>query len=70
MDDATAAWIAQNKKVCTCLAITRKTIDEAIAAGASTVAEVNRRTRAGSGHCKGRQCGPKIQAILDEKGPR
>lgn len=66
MDDATAIWIAQNKKVCTCLAITRKTIDEAIAAGATTVEQVNKRTGAGRGGCRGRQCGPRITEILKE----
>ena len=66
MDDVTARWIAQNKKVCTCLGITRKSIDAAIAAGATTVAEVNKKSGAGRGGCRGRQCGPRIQAILDE----
>ena len=65
MDDATKKWLAQNKRVCTCLGMTRKVIDQAIADGAKTVGDVNKRTGAGRGSCGGKGCGPRIKKILE-----
>ena len=68
MDEATKKWLAQNTKVCTCLGITRKTIDAAIDKGATTLGDVNKRTGAGRGSCGGKGCGPRIKIILEECG--
>lgn len=65
MDDATQKWIAQNRRVCTCLGMTRKVIDTAIADGATSVEEVKKRTGAGRGSCGGKGCGPRIKKILE-----
>lgn len=55
-------------KVCTCLSVSRKTIKEAIADGASTVAEVQKATRVGSGACRGKNCTIKIVRLLQDAG--
>ncbi len=52
-------------KVCICKGISRKTIKEAIKAGADSLEEVQRVTGAGSGGCKGNRCGPKIKELLE-----
>ena len=52
-------------KVCICKSITRATIKAAIANGADTVEKVNAATGAGSGSCKGRRCGPKIEELIE-----
>ncbi|MFW2491148.1 (2Fe-2S)-binding protein [Clostridium chromiireducens] len=51
-------------KTCTCKAIPRSKIKEAIRNGASTVKEVQAATGAGSGACKGRNCSPRIYELL------
>lgn len=51
-------------KTCTCRQISRASIKKAIQNGCSTVEEVNRVTGSGSGACKGRNCGPRIQTLL------
>lgn len=53
-------------KVCTCRSITRKTIKEAILNGAHTFPEVKAATRAGTGACGGKGCGPRIVKLLKE----
>lgn len=55
-------------KVCTCLSISKKTMKDAIREGASTVAEVKEKTRAGSGACRGKNCTVKIVKLLQEAG--
>jgi bacterioferritin-associated ferredoxin len=49
--------------VCSCRAVTDRTVDAAIASGASSVREVAERCGAGS-RCGG--CWPALQALLDE----
>lgn len=51
-------------KVCLCKAINRAAIKKAIAEGAKTVEEVQKKTGAGSGSCKGRRCTPKIEELI------
>ena len=53
-------------KVCTCRSITRKTIKEAIFNGAHTFPAVKEATRAGTGACGGKGCGPRIVKLLAE----
>lgn len=53
-------------KVCTCRAITRAQIKEAIKAGAHTVEAVAQETGATLGGCKGFRCKEKIQDLIDE----
>lgn len=53
-------------KTCTCKLITRAKIKEAIKKGASTIAEVQKATGAGSGPCKGKNCTPRIQDLLNQ----
>lgn len=52
-------------KVCICKAIPRSKIKEAIKSGATTVEEVNKIVGSGSGGCKGRRCGPKIEELIN-----
>jgi bacterioferritin-associated ferredoxin len=49
--------------VCSCRAVTDRTVDAAIASGASTVRDVAERCGAGS-RCGG--CWPELQRLLDE----
>jgi bacterioferritin-associated ferredoxin len=53
-------------KTCTCKAISRAKIKEAIKNGASTINEVQEVTGAGSGACKGRNCSPRINELLKQ----
>lgn len=53
-------------KTCTCKLITRAKIKEAIKNGASTLEEVQKVTGAGSGACKGANCSPRINQILEQ----
>jgi bacterioferritin-associated ferredoxin len=53
--------------VCSCLAVTHRTIGAAVAAGARTVEEVVARCEAG-GRCGG--CWPELQRLVDELGER
>lgn len=52
-------------KVCTCKAISRAKIKEAIKNGALTLEEVQRITGAGNGACGGKRCTPKILELLE-----
>lgn len=49
--------------VCSCRAVTDRTVDAAIASGATTVRDVAERCGAGS-RCGG--CWPELQRLLDE----
>ena len=53
-------------KVCTCRSITRKNIKEASLDGAQTYPEEKEATRAGTGACGGKGCGPRIVKLLAE----
>ncbi len=52
--------------ICICKGIPLRTIIKALD-GASTVADVNRKTGSGSGGCRGERCGPKIKILLKKK---
>ena len=53
-------------KTCTCKLITRAKIKDAIKNGATTLEKVQKATGAGSGPCKGKNCSPKINDILEQ----
>jgi bacterioferritin-associated ferredoxin len=53
--------------VCICNKIRRGVIQRAIAGGASTLEEVRRRTRAATGPCGAKRCGPVIARMLSER---
>jgi len=53
-------------KTCTCKLITRAKIKEAIKNGASTLADVQKATGAGSGSCNGTNCSPRINELLKQ----
>jgi NAD(P)H-nitrite reductase large subunit len=52
------------KVVCICNKIRRGVIQKAIAAGATSLDEVRRRTRAATGPCGAKRCGPVIAGML------
>lgn len=62
-DPVLAEAARRAKKVCNCKSITVGAIEDAVAAGASNLAEVTARTEAGSGCGK---CGERIEEMLDE----
>ena len=53
-------------KVCTCRAVSRATIKEAIKGGAHTVEDVAQKTGATLGGCRGFRCKEKIEDLIDE----
>ena len=52
------------KVVCLCNKIRRGVIQRAIAAGAKSLDDVKRATRAGTGPCGAKRCGPVIAQML------
>lgn len=50
--------------VCICNKIRRGVIQKAISAGATSLDEVRRRTRAATGPCGAKRCGPVIAGML------
>lgn len=56
--------IGEPHTVCRCEEVTAADVDAAIAAGARTLGDVKRRTRAGMGMCQGRWCSPALRGML------
>lgn len=52
------------KVVCICNKIRRGVIQKAIGSGATTLDEIRRRTRAATGPCGAKRCGPVIAEML------
>jgi NAD(P)H-nitrite reductase large subunit len=59
--------IDEDKHLCRCEEVTEKEIRQAIQAGARSVAEIKRWTRAGMGICQGRSCRRLVERILVEE---
>lgn len=53
-------------KVCTCKAITKSKIKDAIKAGATTVEQVSKATGACTGGCHGYRCSSKIDELIKQ----
>ena len=67
-DDAVRrAVIDSYKVVCLCNKIRKGIIEKAIRGGARTFEDVRRRTRAGTGPCGAKRCGPVIRELLENK---
>ncbi|MGD9763235.1 MAG: (2Fe-2S)-binding protein [Candidatus Binatia bacterium] len=67
-DDALRrAIIDSYKVVCICNKIRKGVIEKAIRSGATSFADVKRRTRAGTGPCGAERCGPVIRGMLEKK---
>lgn len=58
------AVIDSYKIVCICNKIRRGVIDRAIAGGATSIDDIRRRTRAATGPCGSKRCGPVIKGML------
>lgn len=56
-----------DRYICRCEEVTEKEIRDAIRAGARTVVEIKRWTRAGMGICQGRSCRRLTERILAEE---
>jgi NAD(P)H-nitrite reductase large subunit len=54
------------KIVCKCRSIRKSVFLKNIKAGIHTVAALKKATGAGTGTCKGKECTPKIEALLRE----
>ena len=52
------------KPICLCCGIQQKVVARHISAGVRTVAALQQKTGAGSGSCLGKQCTPKIEALI------
>jgi NAD(P)H-nitrite reductase large subunit len=64
-DDArTRAILDSYKVVCICNKIRKGVIEKAIRAGARTLDDIRRRTRACTGPCDPNRCGPVIRQML------
>ena len=57
----------EERYICRCEEVSEKEIREAIRAGARSVIEVKRWTRAGMGICQGRSCRRLVERILAEE---
>lgn len=57
----------EKRYICRCEEVTEQEIREAIRAGARSVVEIKRWTRAGMGICQGRSCRRLIERILAEE---
>lgn len=53
-------------KVCTCKSISRHTIKNTIKNGNDDIESIRKKTGAGSGYCKGKNCTDQIQCLIDE----
>jgi bacterioferritin-associated ferredoxin len=60
------AVIENLKPACLCNKIRKGTVRKAIQAGATTFADVSRRTGVGTGPCGGRRCGSMVRGMLGE----
>lgn len=56
-----------DRYVCRCEEVTEREIREAIRAGARSVVEVKRWTRAGMGICQGRSCRRLVERLIGEE---
>jgi len=59
--------VGDDKLICRCEEISEREIREAIRAGARSVVEIKRWTRAGMGICQGRSCRRLVERILAEE---
>jgi bacterioferritin-associated ferredoxin len=62
--EGSRAESAEPRYICRCEEITEEDIREAIRAGAHSVKEIKRWTRAGMGLCQGRTCRRLVERIL------
>jgi len=66
----TRAILDSYKVVCICNKIRKGTIEKAIRAGAKTLDDIRKRTRACTGPCTPNRCGPVIREMLARPLPR
>lgn len=59
--------LGDDKYICRCEEVTEAEIRDAIRAGAHSVVEIKRWTRAGMGICQGRSCRRLVERILAEE---
>lgn len=57
----------EDRYICRCEEVTEREIREAVRAGARSVIEVKRWTRAGMGICQGRSCRRLVERIIAEE---
>ena len=62
-----SADLTQTRYICRCEEVSEGEIREAIRAGARSVVEVKRWTRAGMGICQGRSCRRLVERIIAEE---
>ena len=58
---------AEDRYICRCEEVTEREIREAVRAGARSVVEIKRWTRAGMGICQGRSCRKLVERIIAEE---
>ncbi len=61
------AIVDSYRTVCICNKIRKGVIEKAIRGGARSFDDVKRRTRAGTGPCGSKRCGPVIRRMLEKK---
>jgi NAD(P)H-nitrite reductase large subunit len=61
------AIIDSYRVVCICNKIRKGVIEKAIRGGATSIEEIRRRTRAATGPCGSKRCGPVIREMLQPK---
>jgi NAD(P)H-nitrite reductase large subunit len=53
--------------ICRCEGVTLKRLKDALAMGATSIAEIKAITRAGMGECQGRMCGLHINTLIAQR---
>lgn len=69
-DEVKRAIVDSYRAICLCNKIRKGVIEKAIREGARTFQDVRRRTRAGTGPCGAKRCGPVIAEMLRKKESR
>lgn len=54
------------KIICQCNGIKKGTFKKVIADGGDTISKIHHLTRAGSGSCGGKRCGPRLKKMLEQ----
>ena len=70
MDESLRPRPAGDTVICRCEEVSYGRVEEALAEGLTSPAEIKQRTRLGMGRCQGRYCGSELEALLAERTGR
>ena len=70
MDESLQVRPTGDTVMCRCEEVTCDQVEEALAAGATSPAQIKQETRLGMGRCQARYCGPALETFLAERTGR